>query len=88
MSPFSYSHYSNLPETSEAIFLTANHTRVSGCEGVAIALADGVAAAAAVLAIIGVVALAPRLGVEGAVGSLGNTVLREDISVDEVLFNH
>ena len=59
--------------------------RVRGGERVAVALADGVTAAATVLAVVGVVALAPCLGVQGAVGSLRDTVLRKDIGVDKVL---
>ena len=49
---------------------------------VAVAVADGVAVVAAVLAVVGVVWLAPLLGVEGAVGTFRDVVLAQEVNVE------
>ena len=51
--------------------------------GEAVAGADRVVVTAAVLAEVGVVWLAPFLGVEGAVGTVRDVVLAQEVSVEE-----
>lgn len=52
-------------------------------ESETVAGADRIVVAASVLAEVGVVRLPPLLGVEGAVGTVGNVVLAQEISIEE-----
>lgn len=58
--------------------------RVLRVEGVSVAGADGVVVLAPVLAVVGAVLLAPRLGVERAVSPIGHVVDGEEVGVVEV----
>ena len=49
----------------------------------AVAGADGVTVAAAVLAVVGVVWLAPLLGVEGTVSTISDEIFVQEVSVEE-----
>lgn len=59
-------------------------TRVLGREDVSVGGADGVVVLATVLAVVGAVLLAPWLGVERAVSSIGDVVNGEEVGVEEV----
>ena len=52
-------------------------------QSIAVAGSDGIAVATAVLAVVGVVWLAPLLGVEGAVSTFSDEVLAQEVSVDK-----
>ena len=54
-------------------------------ERVAVRLRNGIAIAAAVLAIVGAVRWSPGLVVHGAVETLGNAVLRENVGIEKYL---
>lgn len=63
---------------------TLDLSSVLDSKGVSVAGGDGVVVAASPLSDVSAVGLVPRLGVQGAVGSLGNIVLAEDVGVEEV----
>lgn len=68
--------------------VTLDGTGILGGESVRVAGADAVVDAATVLAVVGAVALVPGLGVQAAVGALGDVGDGQDVRVEEVLLPH
>ena len=63
--------------------LSRSRNRGLNLETKTVAGADGVVVAASVLAEVGVIRLAPLLGVEGAVSAIGNVVLAKEVGIEE-----